>query len=58
VREGLGAEALPIARQIAELRRLANQLIRRLSELERVFEAERLPRVEDLGLPVDLVAGG
>ena len=58
VREGLRAEALPVARQLAELRGLANQLIHRLSELEQEIEAERLARVEDLGLLVDLIAGG
>jgi hypothetical protein len=57
VREGLRAEALPVARQLAELRGLANQLIRRLMELEQEFEAERFARVEDLGLLVDLIAG-
>jgi hypothetical protein len=58
VREGLRAEALPVARQLAELRGLANQLIRRLAELEQAFETERFARVEDLGLLVDLIAGG
>ena len=58
VREGLRAETLPVARQLAELRGLANQLIRRLGELEQEIEAERLARVEDLGLLVDLIAGG
>jgi hypothetical protein len=57
VREGLQAEALPVARQVAELRGLAAQLIRRLDELERAFESERYARVEDLGLLVDLIAG-
>jgi hypothetical protein len=56
VREGLRAEALPVARQLAELRRLTNQLIRRLIALEQEFEAERFARVEDLGLLVDLIA--
>ncbi|MHB8060119.1 MAG: ATP synthase delta/epsilon chain alpha-helix domain-containing protein, partial [Gaiellaceae bacterium] len=58
VREGLRAETLPVARQLAELRGLTNQLIRRLGELEQEIEAERLARVEDLGLLVDLIAGG
>ncbi len=58
VREGLRAEALPVARQLAELRGLTNQLVRRLSELEQQIEAERLARVEDLGLLIDLIAGG
>ena len=57
MREGLQAEALPVARQLAELRGLANQLIRRLDELEQALEAERFARVEDLGLLVDLIAG-
>jgi hypothetical protein len=58
VREGLRAEALPVARELAELRGLTNQLIRRLGELEQEIEAEHLARVEDLGLLVDLIAGG
>jgi hypothetical protein len=58
VREGLHAEALPVARQLAELRGLTNQLIRRFTELEQSFEAERFARVEDFGLLVDLIAGG
>jgi len=58
VREGLRAEALPVARQLAELRGLTNQLISRLNALEQEIEAERLARVEDLGLLVDLIAGG
>ena len=56
LREGLRAEALPVARQLAELRGLTNQLIRRLGQLEQEIEAERLARVEDLGLLVDLIA--
>jgi hypothetical protein len=58
VREGLRAETVPVARQLAELRGLANQLIRRLGELESEIEAERLARVEDLSVLVDLIAGG
>jgi hypothetical protein len=58
VREGLQAEAVPVARQLAELRGLTNQLIRRLDQLEQALEAERFARVEDLGLLVDLIAGG
>ena len=58
VREGLQVEAVPVARQLAELRGLANQLIRRLDQLEQALESERFARVEDLGLLVDLIAGG
>ena len=42
VREGLQAEALPVARQLAELRGLANQLIRRLDELEQALRGRAL----------------
>ena len=58
VRTGLRAEALPVARQLSELRALADQLIERLGALEQEIEAERFARVEDLGLLVDLIAGG
>ena len=58
VREGIQAETVPVARQLAELRGLTNQLIRRLDQLEQAFEAERYARVGDLGLLVDLIAGG
>ena len=58
VREGLRAEALPVSRRLAELRGLTDQLIRRLDGLEQEIEAERLARVQDLGLLVDLIAGG
>jgi hypothetical protein len=58
LREGLQAEALPVARQLGELRGLVNQLIHRLDALEQEFRAERYARVEDLSLLVDLIAGG
>lgn len=58
LREGLRAETVAMARQLAELRGLTNQLIRRLGELEQAFEVERYARVEDLGLLVDLLAAG
>jgi hypothetical protein len=56
VREGFRAEALPVGRQIAEMRGLLNQAIRRLERLEGELLAERLARVEDLALLVDLVS--
>ena len=58
VREGLRAEALPVSRQLAQLRGLTNQLIRRFERLEQEFETERFARVEDLALLVDLVSSG
>jgi len=39
VRDGLRAEVLPVARHIAEMRGLLNQVIRRLERLEAEIEA-------------------
>jgi hypothetical protein len=58
VQEGLRAEALPVARQLAEVRGLASQTIRRLERLEGDTLAERHARVDDLGLLVDLITSG
>jgi hypothetical protein len=58
VREGLRAEVLPVARQMAETRGLLNQAIRRLERLEHDVLVERHARVDDLALLVDLVSSG
>jgi hypothetical protein len=58
VREGLRTEVLPVARQVAEIRGLLNQAIRRLERLEGELLAERHARVDDLALLVDLVSSG
>ena len=58
VREGVRAEALPVARQLAEVRGLAAQTIRRLERLETDLIAERNARVDDLALLVDLISSG
>jgi hypothetical protein len=58
VREGLRIEALPVARQLAEVRGLAAQLIRRSERLEIELLAERYARVDDLALLVDLITAG
>lgn len=58
VQEGLRAEALPVARQLAEVRGLAAQTIRRLERIEGDTLAERHARVDDLALLVDLVTSG
>jgi hypothetical protein len=55
VREGFRAEVLPVGRQIAEIRGLFNQAIRRLERLEAEIAAERHAHVEDLELLVSLV---
>jgi hypothetical protein len=58
VQEGFRAEALPVARQLAEVRGLAGQTIRRLERIEGDNLAERHARVDDLALLVDLIASG
>ncbi|HEY6585022.1 MAG TPA: hypothetical protein VIZ29_09255 [Gaiellaceae bacterium] len=58
VQEGIRNEALPVARQVAEVRGLANQTIRRLERIEGDNLAERHARVDDLALLVDLITSG
>jgi serine phosphatase RsbU (regulator of sigma subunit) len=55
IREGFRTEVLPVGRQIAEMRGLLNQAIRRLERLEGELLVERHARVEDLELLVALV---
>jgi len=56
--DGLRAEVLPVARQLAEIRGLLNQAIRRLERLEGDLLAERHARIDDLALVVDLITSG
>jgi len=58
VHDGLRAEVLPVARHIAEIRGLLNQVVRRLERLEGDLLAERHARIDDLALLVDLVSSG
>jgi hypothetical protein len=58
IRDGMRAEAAPVARSLAEVRGLSNQTIRRLERLQADIDAERRARIEDLALLVDLVASG
>jgi hypothetical protein len=58
VHDGLRAEVLPVARNLAEIRGLLNQAIRRLERLEGDLFAERHARIDDLALLVDLVSSG
>ena len=58
VQDGMRAEALPVARQLAEVRGLAGQTIRRLERMENDNLAERHARVDDLSLLVDLITSG
>jgi hypothetical protein len=58
VREGIQAEAAPVARQLAEVRGLSTLTIRRLEGLAGHLEAERHARLDDLAVLVDLIASG
>jgi hypothetical protein len=58
VQEAVRNEAQPVGRNLAEIRGLMNQVIRRLSALESDLLAERNGRVDDLALLVDLVSSG
>jgi hypothetical protein len=58
VRDGVRREAAPVGRQLAEVRGMTVQLLRRLERLESDLTAERHARVDDLGLLVDLIGAG
>lgn len=58
VQEAVRSEAQPVGRNLAEIRGLMNQLLRRVSALESDLLAERNARVDDLALLVDLVSSG
>ena len=58
VEDGLKEYFRPSARQLAEVRGLMNQVLRRLERLEGDVLAERHARVDDLALLVDLIASG
>jgi hypothetical protein len=58
VQEGLRREVLPVARNLAEIKGLLNNAIRRLERLEQELIAERNARLDDLTLLVDLISTG
>ena len=58
VQDGLRAQVVPVGRNLAEIRGLMNQLIRRLERVEGDLLSERHARVDDLALLVDLVTSG
>jgi hypothetical protein len=58
VRDGVRREAAPVGRQLAEVRGMAVQVLRRLERLETDLTAERYARIDDLGLLVDLIGSG
>ena len=58
LRKAVREEAAPVARQLAEVRGLANQANRRLEKLQAELEAERSDRVADLAVLVELITNG
>src|SRR2546427_10303419 len=58
LQDGLREQVRPVGRNLAEIRGLTNQVIRRLERIEGDLLAERHARVDDLALLVDLVASG
>src|SRR2546425_4927772 len=58
VEDALRGQAQPMGRNLAELRGLTNQIVRRLERLENDALADRHARVDDLALLVDLVSSG
>lgn len=58
VEEAVRGQAQPVGRNLAEIRGLMNQVLRRLAALEGDLLTERNARVDDLALLVDLVSSG
>ena len=54
LQDGLREQVRPVGRNLAEIRGLSNQVIRRLERIEGDLLAERHARVDDLALLVDL----
>jgi len=55
VKDGLQEQVRPVGRNLAEIRGLMNQVIRRLERVEGDLLSERHASVDDLGLLVDLI---
>ena len=58
LQDGLREQVKPVGRNLAEIRGLTNQVIRRLERIEGDLLTERHARVDDLALLVDLVSSG
>jgi hypothetical protein len=58
VGDALREQAQPVGRNLAEIRGLMNQVIRRLERVENDLLAERNARVDDLQLLVELISSG
>jgi hypothetical protein len=58
LQDGLREQVKPVGRNLAEIRGLTNQVIKRLERIEGDLLTERHARVDDLALLVDLVSSG
>jgi len=58
LQDGLREQVRPVGRNLAEIRGLTNQVIRRMERIEGDLLAERHARVDDLALLVDLISAG
>jgi hypothetical protein len=58
VEDAVRGQAEPVGRNLAELRGLMNQVLRRLERLESDLLVERNGRVDDLALLVELISSG
>jgi hypothetical protein len=58
VQDGLREQVQPVGRNLAEIRGLTNQVIRRLERIEGDVLSERHARIDDLALLVDLITSG
>jgi hypothetical protein len=58
VGEAVREQAQPVGRNLAEIRGLLNQVIRRLERVDGDLLADRNARVDDLALLVDLITSG
>ena len=58
LRDGLREEAAPLSRRLAEVKGLSNAAARRLERIESTLDSERVARVDDLALLVDLLTEG
>ena len=56
LQDGLREQVRPVGRNLAEIRGLTNQVIRRMERIEGDLLAERHARVDDLALLVDLIS--
>jgi hypothetical protein len=58
LRESMRDEVVPVAQNLAEVRGLSGQTIRRLERLQTDLDTERRARIEDFALLVDLIGSG